>query len=321
MVALLSLERLTVTFETVDGAVHVLRGVNLDVAAGERVAIVGESGCGKSVTVRAVLGLLPERSARLQGSIRFDRRELLGLSASTMRALRGRSITMIFQDPVASLNPVFTIRDQFAAILRHRSIRQSRAAMVSTMRTMLAEVAIHDADRVLDSYTFQLSGGLNQRVMIAMALANQPRLVIADEPGTALDVTVQQQTLRLMRRLSDQHATAILIISHNLGAVRQFAHRVAVMYAGRIVEEAPTEELFARPRHPYTKALLAAVPRLATRFIPAGIEGELPDLRYIAPGCAFQPRCCVATSLCLSSVPMVDVAAGHRVACTLGEAL
>jgi peptide/nickel transport system ATP-binding protein len=319
MPALLSIQRLTVSFATIDGTVHVLRGVDLAVAAGERVAIVGESGCGKSVTVRAVLGLLPERSAHLQGSIQFDGRELLGQSASNMRSLRGRAITMIFQDPVAALNPMFTIRDQFAAILRHRSAKQGRATMEVTMRAMLAEVAIHDAERVLDSYTFQLSGGLNQRVMIAMALANQPRLVIADEPGTALDVTVQEQTLRLMRRLSDQHATAILIISHNLGAVRQFAHRVAVMYAGRIVEEAPTEELFARPRHPYTKALLAAVPRLATRSIPAGIEGELPNLHYTAPGCAFQPRCCLATSLCLSSVPMVDVAEGHRVACTLGQ--
>ena len=316
---LLSIEDLECTFGTIDGPARVLRGVTLDVHAGERVAIVGESGCGKSVTVRAVLGLLPPRSARLNGSVRFQGRELLDLPARTMRALRGRAMTMIFQDPVAALNPLFTIRDQFREIIARANVRGVDAERV--MRTALAEVSINDSDRVLGSYSFQLSGGLNQRVMIAMALANQPQLVIADEPGTALDVTVQKQTLRLMRRLSEQHATAILFISHNLGVVRTFAHRVAVMYAGRIVEQAPAGTLFARPRHPYTRALLAAVPRLATATLPPGIDGEVPDFHSEFSGCAFRPRCDRATGCCTGPVPMRQVAVAHRVACTDAEAL
>ncbi len=315
---LLSIENLECTFGTIDGPARVLRGVTLDVRAGERVAIVGESGSGKSVTVRAVLGLLPARTARLSGSIRFQDRELLDLPQRTMRALRGRAMTMIFQDPVAALNPLFTIRDQFRAIVAHANVRGAAAEQV--MRTALAEVAINDADRVLGSYSFQLSGGLNQRVMIAMALANQPKLVIADEPGTALDVTVQEQTLRLMRRLSEQHATAILLISHNLGVVRTFAHRVAVMYAGRIVEQARAATLFARPRHPYTRALLAAVPRLAAATLPPGIDGEVPDLHTEFSGCAFRPRCDRATGCCVEPVPMRQAAAAHEVACTDAEA-
>ena len=262
--------------QTIDGPSHVLRGVDLEVAAGERVAIVGKSGCGKSVTARAILGLLPARAARLPARSASTGANCWGCRQQHARAAGARyhndlsGSRCIAQPDVYHPRPV---RD----ILRHRSPGRA-GGMLSTMREVLAEVAIHDPDRVLDSYSFQLSGGLNQRVMIAMALVNQPQLVIADEPGTALDVTVQEQTLRLMRRLSDQHATAILFISHNLGVVRHFAHRVAVMYAGRIVEQAPTEELFARPRHPYTRALLAAVPRLASRFIPAGIDGEVPDL-------------------------------------------
>jgi peptide/nickel transport system ATP-binding protein len=312
---LLAIDRLQASFRTIDGPAQVLRGVTLAVNPGERVAIVGESGCGKSVTVRAVLGLLPPRITRLSGSIRFAGQELLGLSPAKLRLLRGRAITLIFQDPVAALNPMFTIRDQFTAILR-----RSGRTVETAMRQALNEVAITDPGRVLDSYTFQLSGGLNQRVMIAMALANQPQLVIADEPGTALDVTVQEQTLRLMRSLSEQHATAILLISHNLGVVRQFAHRVAVMYAGEIVEQAPTDLLFARPRHPYTRALLAAVPRLSRAVLPPGIDGEVPDTHSVIRGCAFHPRCALASVACTAPVPMLEVAPSHFVACTDSDA-
>jgi peptide/nickel transport system ATP-binding protein len=311
---LLAIDDLQCTFSAIDGPARVLRGVGLRLHEGERLAIVGESGSGKSVTVRAILGLLPPRTARVTGSIRFAGRELLGLPDRPMRELRGRAITMIFQDPVAALNPLFTIRDQFRTVLR-------RSQAEEIMRAALAEVAINDPERVLGSYSFQLSGGLNQRVMIAMALANQPRLVIADEPGTALDVTVQEQTLRLMRRLSEQHATAILFISHNLGVVRTFAHRVAVMYAGRIVEQAPTQSLFARPRHPYTRALLAAVPRLSRATLPPGIDGEVPDFHVEVSGCAFRPRCDRASGCCVEPVPVRQVAPAHLVACTDAEAL
>jgi oligopeptide/dipeptide ABC transporter ATP-binding protein len=318
--ALLSLDRLECIFSTINGPSRVLRGVSLEVQAGERVAIVGESGCGKSVTARAILGLLPPRATRLTGAIRFDGRDLLGLPPFKMRELRGRAITMIFQDPMAALNPMFTIRDQFREVVQ-RGVRHTAGTAEAAMRAALAEVAIADPARVLDSYSFQLSGGLNQRVMIAMALVNQPKVVIADEPGTALDVTVQEQTLRLMRRLSEQHATAILFISHNLGVVRTFAHRVAVMYAGRIVEQAPTGELFARPRHPYTRALLAAVPRLAVATLPRGIDGEVPDFHSEIPGCSFRPRCERAHPGCIAPVPTREAASGHFVACIDAAAL
>lgn len=312
---LLSIEGLECRFRTIDGVSQVLRGVDLAVRAGERVAIVGESGCGKSVTARAILGLLPPRATRLSGSIRFQGEELLGLPEAKLRERRGRSMTMIFQDPVAALNPMFTIRDQFTEVLSRAGGRRSRNDMNAAMHRALDEVAITDPGRVLDSYTFQLSGGLNQRVMIAMALANQPKLVIADEPGTALDVTVQEQTLRLMRNLSEEHGTAILFISHNLGVVRTFAHRVAVMYAGKIVERAPTARLFERPRHPYTKALLAAVPRLASPVLPTGIEGEVPDFRSVIVGCSFRPRCQVATACCAEPIATIEAEPSHFVAC------
>jgi len=306
---LLAINDLKVSFDTLDGRADVLRGIGIRLGAGERVAIVGESGCGKSVTARAILGLLPRRIARLSGSIRFEGIELAGLPGKAMRRLRGRAITMIFQDPTAALNPMFRIRDQFQAVVGRRGDAGRR------MRDALVEVAIDDPDRVLDSYSFQLSGGMTQRVMIAMGLANQPRLVIADEPGTALDVTVQEQTLRLMHALSDSHGTAIVLISHNLGVVRRFAHRVYVMYAGRILEEAPVGRLFERPRHPYTQALLAAVPRLGADRLPVGIDGNMPDFRAAMPGCPLQPRCKLATSDCSRPFATVEPVAGHRVAC------
>ncbi len=314
--ALLTIRDLHVRFDTVDGRVEALRGVDLHVAQGERVALVGESGSGKSVTARAVLGLLPGRRTRAEGTIRFAGQDIL--NGRRIQALRGREITMIFQDPMAALNPVFTIRDQFRAVLRRAVLGRGDAqpgAAETRMRAALEEVAITDPERVLDSYVFQLSGGLNQRVMIAMALVNQPRLVIADEPGTALDVTVQEQTLRLMRRLGETHATAILFISHNLGVVRQFAERVCVMYAGRIVEDAPAAEIFRRPRHPYTRALIAAVPRLSGVAMPVGIPGQVPDLRRAGPGCAFAPRCGLAQPACAGPVALEATTPTHAVAC------
>ncbi|WP_028033926.1 ABC transporter ATP-binding protein [Chelativorans sp. J32] len=311
---LLHISNLNLTFETHDGPVHVLHGVDLSVGAGERVALVGESGSGKSVTARAIMGLLPDRRVRIAGRIGFEGADILREPPARTKARRGRDITMIFQDPMAALNPVFKIRQQFTAVLDRVDRRLTGQEAEEHMRAALRDVSIVDPGRVLDSYSFQLSGGLNQRVMIAMALASRPKLLIADEPGTALDVTVQQQTLNIMGNLSQAYGTAILFISHNLGVVRKFADRVCVMYAGRIVESAPTDALFADPRHPYTRALLASVPRLSSDRLPEPIEGSVPDLSKLAEGCPFRPRCQLSRPECDAPVPMRRDA-GRSVAC------
>ena len=247
-----------------------LHGISLSIQPGERVALVGESGSGKSVTARIVLGLLQsQRSSRISGRIMFEGQDLEALPTGERQRLRGTRTTMIFQDPTSSLNPVFRIGDQFWDVLKRADAAISRDAADKRASSLLDEVAISDAERVLQAYPFQMSGGMNQRIMIAMALANEPALLIADEPGTALDVTVQTQTLDLMRRLVAEHGTAVLFISHNLGVVREFADRVYVIYKGRIVEEGPTEALFDDPRHPYTQALMAAVPRLTGDALPS----------------------------------------------------
>ena len=318
--ALLETTDLHVRFELFEGVSHVLNGVNLRVERGERVAIVGESGCGKSLTARAVLGLLRHTNAEVEGSVRFDGSELLSLSERGWRSIRGRRIGMIFQDPTAALNPTFTVGDQLLKVIirggRARTKRQARAIA----REPLRHTAIADPDRVLNAYPFQLSGGLAQRVLITMALVNEPELVLADEPGSALDVTVQEQTLRLMRALGDELGAAVLIITHNLGVVREFAQRVYVMYAGSIVEEADVDTLFRAPRHPYTRALLEAVPRLTGEMLPRPIEGVVPDYTAAPVGCRFHPRCAHAQAVCREPPPVADLGGGHRVACVLPEA-
>ncbi|APH70711.1 ABC transporter ATP-binding protein [Aquibium oceanicum] len=271
------------------GQVDVLHGISLHINKGERVALVGESGSGKSVTARIVLGLLQQtRSARVSGLVAFDGRDLAELSETERHRLRGNRMSMIFQDPMSSLNPVFRIGEQFHEVLKRAEPGIGPVAAGDKAAAALADVAIPDPQRALDSYAFQLSGGMNQRVMIAMALANEPSLLIADEPGTALDVTVQAQTLQLMRALVEKHRTSVLFISHNLGVVREFADRVYVIYKGRIVEHGRTADLFADPRHPYTRALLSAVPRITGEGIP-----EIEDVSeyYFQPlvvhdGCA-----------------------------------
>jgi len=295
----------------------VLDGISLRIGRGERVAVVGESGCGKSVTARVILGLLRGRRIAVQGRVGFEGRDLLGLSQRALRRLRGRRISMVFQDPSAALNPVFTVGDQLATVMLRGGRVARRRDAPAVAREALRAVSITDPERVLASYPFQLSGGLNQRIVITMALINRPALVIADEPGTALDVTVQAQTLTLMRELTQQAGAALLLISHNLGVVRAVADRVYVMYGGQVVEEAPVAELFEAPRHPYTRALLAAVPRLTGGALPQAIEGEIPD--YLAPpsGCRFHPRCPHARPECREPPPVVEVAPGHRVACVL----
>lgn len=314
MGALLKISDFDLTFRTLDGPVDVLKGLDLEIAPSERVALVGESGSGKSVTARAIMGLLPRKRLRTKGRIEFDGMDVLSEPEARSKARRGRDITMIFQDPMATLNPVYTIRSQFSAILR-RSTGRPEGELAAIMREALAKVSIADPDRVLDSYSFQLSGGLNQRVLIAMALAGSPRLLIADEPGTALDVTVQSQTLNVMHALTRSSGTAILFISHNLGVVRNFAHRVCVMYAGRIVEEAPVADLFASPRHPYTRALIASLPRIASPDLPEAIEGSVPSLAEVPEGCPFAPRCRHVQPRCRRGTIPMEMRGTHGTAC------
>lgn len=265
----LDIRDLRVSFRDHVGSTEVLHGVSLRIAPEERVALVGESGSGKSVTARAVLGLLDgQRNASVSGTIKFAGRDLAGLGAQQVRRLRGTQISTIFQDPVSSLNPVYRIATQFREVVRRVDPGVRTREMRAKAEQILRNVSIAEPRRVMESFPFQLSGGMNQRVMIAMALVNEPSLLIADEPGTALDVTVQDQSLRLMRRLVEERRTAVFFISHNLGIVREFADRLYVIYRGRIVEEGPTSAVFANPRHPYTRALLAAVPRITSRMIP-----------------------------------------------------
>ena len=317
---LLAVDGLTVEFLGEDGWVTAVEQVSLDVRAGECLGIVGESGSGKSVMALTVLGLHRRASTRIPcGSIRFDGRDLLGLSRRQMRAVRGREIAMIFQDPMSSLNPVLTVADQVCeALTLHRGL-SARAARHEAAR-LFDLVRIPDAARRLDDYPHRMSGGMCQRVMIAVAIAGQPRLLIADEPTTALDVTVQAQVLELLRDLQDELEMAVLLISHDLGVVAQFADRVMVMYAGRTVETAPTAGLFGSPIHPYTKGLLAAAPRLDSDTARMNaIPGSIPDASASIPGCRFHPRCTLREEACLSvAPPMLPAELGHLARCPPG---
>ncbi len=269
----LKIQNLSLSFRSYAGLSEVLHDVSLTIAPEERVALVGESGSGKSVTARAVLGLLQSQSnVQMKGRILFEGQDLAELTAAERRGLRGTRMSMIFQDPVSSLNPYFRIEDLFREVFRRSDSSISRSEVRLKAADYLREVSITEPERVLSSFSFQLSGGMNQRVMIAMALVNQPALLIADEPGTALDVTVQDQTLRLMRGLVEDRGAAVLFISHNLGVVREFSDWIYVIYRGRIVESGSTREVFSEPRHPYTRALLAAVPRITAEGLPDIVE-------------------------------------------------
>lgn len=265
----LKIENLHLGFKNYSGTAKVLHGISMHIAKGERVALVGESGSGKSVTARIVLGLLQDlKTSRIDGKIEFEGQNLSSMSKKQRHALRGTKMSMIFQDPTSALNPVFPIEVLFHEVLKRADPKISLAEARARASQMLTRVSITDPERVLSSYSFQLSGGMNQRIMIAMALANSPSLLIADEPGTALDVTVQAQTLELMSDMVKEQNTSVLFISHNLGVVREFADRVYVIYKGNIVESGPTEAVFANPGHAYTRALLAAIPRITGGGIP-----------------------------------------------------
>lgn len=311
MTSLVRLSGLTVAF---DGD-FALRGIDLAVSPGEAVGLVGESGCGKSVTWLAALGLLPTK-ARISGSVMLDDQELIGAPAAKLEKIRGGRIAMIFQDPASSLNPVHRIGRQITeALALHRNMTGQAAR--SEAKRLLDLVGIPDAARRLDAYPHELSGGQNQRVMIAIALAGQPDLLVADEPTTALDVTIQAQILELLQSLRRRLGMALVLISHDLGVVAESCDRVAVMYAGRIVEEAPVARLFAAAAHPYTQGLLGALPPMdGPRARLAAIPGGVPEPWAMPPGCAFAPRCGSRLAACDSAMPdLHGLAQDHRAAC------
>jgi oligopeptide/dipeptide ABC transporter ATP-binding protein len=314
---LLEIEDLKVDFSSPDGLVQAVGGISYSVAEGETVAVVGESGCGKSVSALAVLGLVPSPPGRITGSIRFAGRDLLTLGEEQIRDVRGRQIAMVFQEPMTSLNPVLTIGTQLTEGMR-RHLRIGRREAVLRALELLRLVGIAEPERRLGQYPHHFSGGMRQRVMIAVALSCEPRLIIADEPTTALDVTIQAQILELMKALTRRMGVALVIITHNLGVVARYADRVNVMYAGRIVETASTRELYRRPRHPYTIGLLASLPRLdqrrGGRLVP--IAGQPPDLARLDAACAYRPRCRWALAHCGRALPPLErVADAHRSAC------
>jgi peptide/nickel transport system ATP-binding protein len=319
---ILDITDLRTWFFTRDGVVRAVDGVSFRVIPGETLAIVGESGCGKSVTALSVLRLIPSPPGRIvSGAIRFAGRDLLRLSEAEMRQVRGNEISMIFQEPMTSLNPVLTIGRQIAETLTLHQGLGHRAALAKAA-DMLRLVHIPEADRRIGEYPHQLSGGMRQRVMIAMALACNPKLLLADEPTTALDVTIQAQILDLMRELKQKIDAAIVLITHDLGVVAEMAQRVVVMYAGHKAEEAPVGRLFRRPLHPYTKGLLASVPRLGASLdherAPrlAEIAGTVPSLREPLAGCPFETRCAFATDICRREMPVFDEKEpGHFAAC------
>jgi len=317
MTALLEVRDLRTVFRGDDGEFAVVDGVSFSVDTGRTLAIVGESGCGKSVTSLSIMGLLPRQQGRVAaGSIRFEGRELVGAGEREMQDLRGNGMAMIFQEPMSSLNPSFTIGEQIMeGLLRHRSM--SRAQARERAIEMLRKVRIPAPEQRIDEFPHKLSGGMRQRVMIAMGLACEPRLLIADEPTTALDVTIQAQILELMRTLQQETGTAIVLITHDLGVVAEVADEVVVMYAGRVVERAPVQALFDQPQHPYTVGLLGSIPRLdADQDRLTSIDGQVPTPAALPAGCSFADRCPFADSACRATVPPLrDLGQGHHSAC------
>jgi oligopeptide/dipeptide ABC transporter ATP-binding protein len=315
---LVSIDDLTVQFRTDRGWLTAVEGVSFDIGDGDCVGVVGESGSGKSVTALSMLRLHARRTARFAGgSVRYDGRDLLRIPESDLRRIRGRDIAMVFQDPMSSLNPVLTICDQISESLRlHQNM--SRADARRRTVELLDLVRIADAGRRVDEYPHRLSGGMRQRVMIAIAIACRPRLLIADEPTTALDVTIQAQILELLRDLRAELGMAVMLISHDLGVIAEFARRVIVMYAGRVVEDAPVDVLFRRPLHPYTEGLMASVPAIEGETARLySIPGRIPDPDEVVAGCRFGPRCGYAEPVCRAAMPdLVAVDGDHRVRCT-----
>lgn len=312
---LLEVKDLHVHFGIYEGTAWVLNGISFHVRPAERVGLVGETGCGKSVAMKAIMGLLPIPPVKVpRGQVLFKGKDLLRLSPKELQRIRGRQISMIPQDPMAALNPVFRIGDQLRDVIRYTG--NSTGDLKARALSVLQEVKLPDPERLWKAYPFELSGGMRQRVLIAMALVNKPELLIADEPATALDVTIQDQILKLLNALVEKKRISILLITHNLGVIRETTDRVYVMYAGEIVEEARTQELFSNPKHPYTQGLLSAVPKLTGAGIVGGIEGRIPDYTDPPPGCRFHPRCPYAMPICRAQKPP-RFGEEHKVACFL----
>ena len=314
--ALLEVSDLRTHFSTDDGEFPAVDGVSFSVESGRTLAIVGESGCGKSVTSLSIMGLVQSPPGRVRGSIRFEGRELVGAPARELQDLRGNGMAMIFQEPMSSLNPAYTIGDQIVeGLLRHRKISRTQASEQAV--NALRKVRIPAPEQRFHDYPHKLSGGMRQRAMIAMALACEPRLLIADEPTTALDVTIQAQILELMRTLQSETGTAVILITHDLGVVAEVADDVVVMYAGRVVERAPVRELFEQPQHPYTVGLLGSIPRLdVERTRLASIEGQVPNPLRRPAGCKFADRCPFVIARCRAEdPPLLEVGPQHESAC------
>ncbi len=319
---LLEIENLRVGFKVYGGELHVLDGVDFVVNKGEKVGLVGETGCGKTTTMKAILRILPQPPAFIEsGVIRFHGRDLMQVKDREMRHIRGQGISMIFQDPTAALNPVFTIGQQLEPVIKYASPenrRLPRKVIRQKAIQALRDVSLADPERLLKAYPVQLSGGMRQRVCIGMALATNPELLIADEPGTSLDVTIQDQVLRLLHQLVEERDSSVILITHTLGIVRQMTDRLYVMYAGNMVETAPTRRIFANPLHPYTQGLMDAVPKLTGGGVAHGIPGRIPDYLHPPAGCRFHPRCPHAMDICRQKKPsFYTVEEGHQVACFL----
>jgi oligopeptide/dipeptide ABC transporter ATP-binding protein len=316
--ALLEIEGLRTQFFTSSGIVKAVDGITYDVEAGETVAVVGESGCGKSVSALSILRLVAEPAGKVVGgTIKFQGQDLLALSDIEMRKIRGNDIAMVFQEPMTSLNPVLTIGLQLTETLTHHLNMSEKEATARAVE-LLGLVGISEPERRLAQYPHHLSGGMRQRVMIAMALCCDPKLIIADEPTTALDVTIQAQILELMKNLTRDFGVAMIIITHNLGVVARYADRVNVMYAGKIIETGTAKDIYHTPKHPYTLALLKSVPRIdqprVAKLDP--VQGQPPDLSKLDGGCAFRPRCRYATDKCAQSIPELEKIDGvHAAAC------
>jgi len=320
---LVDIRNLHVHFDIYEGITKVLNGVNFRVARGEKVGLIGEAGCGKTTTVKAIMKILPTPPTVIAGGeIFLGGDDVLKMSRQELQMMRRKTVSMIFQDPIAALNPVFKVGNQIGDIIKFSQLALGEKVTKEDIKertiNVLKEVQMPDPERLMNSYPIQLSGGMRQRICIAMALVSATNLLIADEPGTNLDVTIQDQVLRLLGDLVEERGTSVILISHALGAVKGLVDRVYVMYAGSMVEASKTEDLFSDPLHPYTKALFNAVPKLTGGGIPEGIPGRIPN--YLSPpqGCRFNPRCPHAMPQCLEDAPpFFDVGEGHEVACYL----
>ena len=313
---LLEIKNLTTHFFTRAGVVKAVDNLSLSLQRSRVLGLVGESGCGKTVTALSILNLVPPPGKIVSGSIFFEGRDLLTLSPEEMRAIRGAKISMIFQEPMTALNPVFTVGHQIAEVLTTHNNVTNKEAMASAVE-LLRSVGIPSPEKRVDEYPHQLSGGMRQRVMIAMAIACRPSLILADEPTTALDVTIQAHILELLGRIQAEMGMAMILVTHDLGLIAERAHDVAVMYAGRIVEQADTKELFANPQHPYTRGLMASIPRPGEeeRKRLRTIAGTVPRLQDLPVGCKFSPRCDIKTARCEVEPELVEIKPGHSVRC------